>query len=183
MSDSARIRYDAISAANDRWPNPTRHSTTLRRGFIEGYVTGLSRAASQERPQPVSRAAIEKAAASLPILEPLEVIRQRHLKGQGRTGSPSPASVDRADLLRLVDTLRLELRLRLSDDAATAHDDAIEVMRFVASQERPSIDVERARRAFEIHDMEHHGIGGLHPESCDEWIAAEYLRLSGPVGE
>ena len=51
------------------------------------------------------------------------------------------------------------------------------------SQERPPIDVERARQAFEIHDMEHHGIGGLHPESCDEWIATEYLRLSGSVGE
>ena len=47
------------------------------------------------------------------------------------------------------------------------------------AQERPPIDVERARQAFEIHDMEHHGIGGLHPESCDEWIATEYLRLSG----
>jgi hypothetical protein len=51
------------------------------------------------------------------------------------------------------------------------------------AQERPQPDpttsltsvstslVVQWREAFEAHDQEHQGIGGLHPESCDEWIA------------
>jgi hypothetical protein len=85
----------------------------------------------------LTRADIEAAARSLPPLPELDTIRERDRKrAESRTGSPSQTAQDRHDLLRLVDVLRLELRLRLSDDAATAHDDAIAVMRYIIESAR-----------------------------------------------
>jgi hypothetical protein len=86
----------------------------------------------------ITRDQIEAAAAALPLLTELEEIRARHEKWESRPsrfGDPPEVFLDRARLLRLVDVLRLELRLRLSDDAATAHDDAIEVMRYVSARQ------------------------------------------------
>jgi len=52
----------------------------------------------------------------------------------------------------------------------------------VTALPEPSLDVNRVRAAFDAHEMEHQGIGGLHPETCDEWIAAEYTRLGSEKG-
>lgn len=46
-----------------------------------------------------------------------------------------------------------------------------------------ALDVERARQAFGAHDAAHRGVDGLHPESCDEWIADMYARLSRLTSE
>ena len=74
-------------------------------------------------------------------------------------------------------------------DGCNPYDPAHIAGKAPASQERPSIDVERLARAFDAHpgpvrasdniahDRGHHG------EECWQQIAAEYARLSGPVGE
>ena len=57
-------------------------------------------------------------------------------------------------------------------------------VRLARAQERPLIDVERFRRSDRAHTIYHRRTNPAHPVSeCSDWIAAEYDRLSGSVGE
>ena len=37
-----RASSDAVAAANERYPNDTRHARTQRRAFIEGWAAGFT---------------------------------------------------------------------------------------------------------------------------------------------
>jgi hypothetical protein len=119
-------------------------------GSLEGHlrVRGVrlveARAASQERPQPITTA-------------DLRWLLNNYGLGSVPTDDPSLTDDRLADLV-----VDLNERLGVAQERPQPTTNLTSVSTSLVVQ---------WREAFEAHDQEHQGIGGLHPESCDEWIA------------
>jgi hypothetical protein len=119
-------------------------------GSLEGHlrVRGVrlveARAASQERPQPITTA-------------DLRWLLNNYGLGSVPTDDPSLTDDRLADLV-----VDLNERLGVAQERPQPTTNLTSVSTSLVVQ---------WREAFEAHDEEHQGIGGLHPESCDEWIA------------